>query len=169
MTNIVRIFTDGSAIGNPGPGGWGAVVIEGSKRREMSGAFPWATISGTSRGGRSPALDSTRNTSRTALRFRTPDPRDARFRLSVAQPGMEKPARFATPPSRPLDPAHRLGCATSHSLEVAPRPQRTSSAIPRRRPRRKEEREEVRHPHHLFEYSGIPSGLESVQCLPDCN
>ena len=45
MTNIVRIFTDGSAIGNPGPGGWGAVVIEGSKRREMSGAFPWATIS----------------------------------------------------------------------------------------------------------------------------
>lgn len=45
MTNIVRIFTDGSAIGNPGPGGWGAVVIEGSKRREMSGASPWATIS----------------------------------------------------------------------------------------------------------------------------
>jgi ribonuclease HI len=45
MKNIVRIFTDGSAIGNPGPGGWGAVVIEGSKRREMSGAFPWATIS----------------------------------------------------------------------------------------------------------------------------
>ena len=45
MTNIVRVFTDGSAIGNPGPGGWGAVVIEGSKRREMSGAFPWATIS----------------------------------------------------------------------------------------------------------------------------
>jgi ribonuclease HI len=45
MTNIVRIFTDGSAIGNPGPGGWGAVVIEGSKRREMSGAFPWVTIS----------------------------------------------------------------------------------------------------------------------------
>ena len=45
MTNIVRIFTDGSAIGNPGPGGWGAVVIHGNKRREMSGAFPWATIS----------------------------------------------------------------------------------------------------------------------------
>ena len=45
MTNIVRVFTDGSAIGNPGPGGWGAFVIEGSKRREMSGAFPWATIS----------------------------------------------------------------------------------------------------------------------------
>jgi len=45
MTNIVRIFTDGSAIGNPGPGGWGAVLIRGNKRREMSGACPWATIS----------------------------------------------------------------------------------------------------------------------------
>jgi ribonuclease HI len=45
MTDIVRIFTDGSAIGNPGPGGWGAVVIEGRKLREMSGAFPWTNIS----------------------------------------------------------------------------------------------------------------------------
>jgi hypothetical protein len=40
MKHIARIFTDGSAIGNPGPGGWGAVVIQGNKRREMSGALP---------------------------------------------------------------------------------------------------------------------------------
>ena len=40
-----RIFTDGSAIGNPGPGGWGVVVIQGKKRWEMSGAYPWTTIS----------------------------------------------------------------------------------------------------------------------------
>lgn len=40
-----RIFTDGSAIGNPGPGGWGAVVMLGKERWEMSGAFPWTTIS----------------------------------------------------------------------------------------------------------------------------
>ncbi len=45
MTDIVRIFTDGSVFGNPGPGGWGAVVIQGSERREMSGAFSWTTIS----------------------------------------------------------------------------------------------------------------------------
>jgi ribonuclease HI len=45
MTDIVRIFTDGSAIGNPGAGGWGAVVIEGKKRREMCGAYPWTNIS----------------------------------------------------------------------------------------------------------------------------
>jgi ribonuclease HI len=45
MERITRIFTDGSAIGNPGPGGWGAVVIEGKKRREMCGACPWTDIS----------------------------------------------------------------------------------------------------------------------------
>jgi ribonuclease HI len=45
LEKIIRIFTDGSAIGNPGPGGWGAVVIEGRKWREMSGACPWTDIS----------------------------------------------------------------------------------------------------------------------------
>ncbi len=44
MDNKVRIFTDGSAIGNPGPGGWGAVFLQGKERWEMSGALPWATI-----------------------------------------------------------------------------------------------------------------------------
>ena len=29
MDQTYRIFTDGSAIGNPGPGGWGVVVIQG--------------------------------------------------------------------------------------------------------------------------------------------
>lgn len=45
MDQIYRIFTDGSAIGNPGPGGWGVVVIQGRARWEMSGAHPWTTIS----------------------------------------------------------------------------------------------------------------------------
>ena len=45
MNQTYRIFTDGSAIGNPGPGGWGAVVIQGKVRWEVSGAFPWTTIS----------------------------------------------------------------------------------------------------------------------------
>jgi len=40
-----RIFTDGSAIRNPGPGGWGVVAILGKQRWEMSGAHPWTTIS----------------------------------------------------------------------------------------------------------------------------
>ena len=45
MDQTYRIFTDGSAIGNPGSGGWGVVVIQGKKRWEMSGAHPWTTIS----------------------------------------------------------------------------------------------------------------------------
>ena len=45
MEKTYRIFTDGSAIGNPGPGGWGVVVIQGKERWEVSGAHPWTTIS----------------------------------------------------------------------------------------------------------------------------
>ena len=45
MDQTYRIFTDGSAIGNPGPGGWGVVVVQGKDRWEMSGAHPWTTIS----------------------------------------------------------------------------------------------------------------------------
>ena len=45
MDQTYRIFTDGSAIGNPGPGGWGVVVIQGKGRWEMSGAHPRTTIS----------------------------------------------------------------------------------------------------------------------------
>lgn len=33
----VEIFTDGACSGNPGPGGWGAVLRYGDKEREMSG------------------------------------------------------------------------------------------------------------------------------------
>ena len=41
MNKTFHIFTDGSAIRNPGPGGWAAVLIHGSKSWEMSGASPW--------------------------------------------------------------------------------------------------------------------------------
>jgi ribonuclease HI len=33
----VSVYTDGACSGNPGPGGWGAVLIYGDKKREMSG------------------------------------------------------------------------------------------------------------------------------------
>ncbi len=32
------IYTDGACRGNPGPGGWGALLISGRKERELSGA-----------------------------------------------------------------------------------------------------------------------------------
>ena len=44
MDRSVRIFTDGSAIGNPGPGGWAAILVQGRKEWQMSGALPWTTI-----------------------------------------------------------------------------------------------------------------------------
>ncbi|AOQ23284.1 Ribonuclease H [Moorella thermoacetica] len=39
----VTIYTDGACSGNPGPGGWGAVLIYGNKRKELSGAEPSTT------------------------------------------------------------------------------------------------------------------------------
>ena len=33
----VEIFTDGACKGNPGPGGWGAILRSGGKERELSG------------------------------------------------------------------------------------------------------------------------------------
>ena len=37
MTEIVTIYTDGACRGNPGPGGWGALLVLNEKRREMCG------------------------------------------------------------------------------------------------------------------------------------
>jgi ribonuclease HI len=34
----VEIFTDGACRGNPGPGGWAALLIAGSERKEVSGS-----------------------------------------------------------------------------------------------------------------------------------
>lgn len=33
----VTVFTDGACSGNPGPGGWGAILMSGSHRKEISG------------------------------------------------------------------------------------------------------------------------------------
>jgi ribonuclease HI len=45
MESTFHIFTDGSVIGNPGCGGWAAVLTSGDKIWEMSGSSPWTTIS----------------------------------------------------------------------------------------------------------------------------
>ena len=37
MTPEVVIYTDGACSGNPGPGGWGAILIAGEHRRELCG------------------------------------------------------------------------------------------------------------------------------------
>lgn len=39
MTNdVVDIYTDGACSGNPGPGGWGAILKWQGKQKELSGA-----------------------------------------------------------------------------------------------------------------------------------
>lgn len=42
MADKFSIYTDGSCLGNPGPGGWG-VVFEGSDREPMSGGYKLTT------------------------------------------------------------------------------------------------------------------------------
>ena len=43
MTRTVRIYTDGACRGNPGPGGWGAVLIAGRHRKTLHGGEPETT------------------------------------------------------------------------------------------------------------------------------
>jgi ribonuclease HI len=38
MNDVVKIYTDGGCRGNPGPGGWGAVLLWGDKERHLKGS-----------------------------------------------------------------------------------------------------------------------------------
>jgi ribonuclease HI len=40
---LVEAFTDGACSGNPGPGGWGAVLRVQGREKELSGAEPLTT------------------------------------------------------------------------------------------------------------------------------
>jgi ribonuclease HI len=39
----VEMFTDGACSGNPGPGGWGAILRMGDREKELSGGEPATT------------------------------------------------------------------------------------------------------------------------------
>jgi ribonuclease HI len=43
MSPEITIYTDGAASGNPGPGGYGAILISGRHRKELSGGFSHTT------------------------------------------------------------------------------------------------------------------------------
>lgn len=43
MTPEVTIYTDGACSGNPGPGGWGAVLIFGEREKDIHGGEPATT------------------------------------------------------------------------------------------------------------------------------
>jgi ribonuclease HI len=43
MSERVTIYTDGACSGNPGPGGWAALLIYGGREKELSGGEPMTT------------------------------------------------------------------------------------------------------------------------------
>ena len=43
MLKQIDLFTDGSCLGNPGPGGYGAVMVYGKHRKEISAGFRLTT------------------------------------------------------------------------------------------------------------------------------
>lgn len=43
QNDYVMIYTDGACSGNPGPGGWGAILQWRGKEKELSGAAPVTT------------------------------------------------------------------------------------------------------------------------------
>lgn len=40
---VVDIYTDGACSGNPGPGGWGAILLYNEHKREIQGGEPHTT------------------------------------------------------------------------------------------------------------------------------
>ncbi len=43
MSQTTEIYTDGACRGNPGPGGWGVLIIAGRHRKTMHGGDPLTT------------------------------------------------------------------------------------------------------------------------------
>jgi len=43
VSDVVKIYTDGACKGNPGPGGWGALLQAGGRERELFGGEPHTT------------------------------------------------------------------------------------------------------------------------------
>jgi ribonuclease HI len=35
---LIVIYTDGACLGNPGPGGWGAVILENGEKKQLHGS-----------------------------------------------------------------------------------------------------------------------------------
>ncbi len=43
MENVITIYTDGACSGNPGKGGWAAIIIAGNNEKIISGSEPMTT------------------------------------------------------------------------------------------------------------------------------
>ena len=63
----LTIYTDGACIGNPGPGGYGVVLIHGENHREFSGGFRHTTNNRMELMGPIKALDALNQSCRITL------------------------------------------------------------------------------------------------------
>jgi ribonuclease HI len=63
----VIIYTDGACTGNPGAGGYGAVIIYGDRREELSGGYKLTTNNRMEMMGAIAALESLKSNSRVKL------------------------------------------------------------------------------------------------------
>jgi ribonuclease HI len=63
----VTVYTDGACSGNPGPGGWGAVLISGPHRKEICGGEPQTTNNRMEIAAAIAALDALKRPSRVDL------------------------------------------------------------------------------------------------------
>src|SRR6476646_5666494 len=43
MTHSIQMYTDGAARGNPGPGGYGVILMSGTHRKELSQGYKLTT------------------------------------------------------------------------------------------------------------------------------
>lgn len=43
MEKTIAVYTDGACSGNPGPGGWGSIILDGNNETELSGFEPDTT------------------------------------------------------------------------------------------------------------------------------
>jgi len=65
--DIVEIFTDGACSGNPGPGGWGALLRYNGTEKELSGGEPETTNNRMEMMAAIMALESLKRPSRVVL------------------------------------------------------------------------------------------------------
>lgn len=63
----VTIYTDGACSGNPGPGGWGVILISGEHRKEMCGGEEETTNNRMELTAAIEALDALKRPSRVTL------------------------------------------------------------------------------------------------------
>jgi len=67
MTDTIDIWTDGACSGNPGPGGWGAILVYKDSERELSGGESATTNNRMELMGAISALEALKRPSRVHL------------------------------------------------------------------------------------------------------